>query len=91
MYSLSTIHVNEGFQDDTTPTFHILIATAGRPSLKNQLDSLKDEIDGLASYQNTITGYPDPTHTAVYGINPLNPNLFGLVERAEVNISLLPW
>ena len=44
LYSLSTIHVNEGFQDDTTPTFHILIATAGRPSLKNQLDSLKDEL-----------------------------------------------
>lgn len=36
--------MNEGFQDDSAPTFHILIATAGRPTLKNQLDSLKDEL-----------------------------------------------
>ena len=34
----------EGFEDHTTPTFHILIATAGRPTLKNQLDSLKSEL-----------------------------------------------
>jgi hypothetical protein len=27
-----------------TPTFHILIATAGRPCLKRMLDSLKDEL-----------------------------------------------
>jgi hypothetical protein len=65
------------------------IGATGYNENQEQLDSLKDEIDGLALYQNTITGYPDPTHTAVYGINPLNPNLFGLVERAEVNISLL--
>jgi hypothetical protein len=44
LYSLSTIRANEGFQDNTAPTFHVLIATAGRPSLKNQLDSLKDEL-----------------------------------------------
>jgi len=35
------IHV-EGFE--SAPTFHILIATAGRPSLKNLLDSLKNEL-----------------------------------------------
>ena len=34
----------EGFQDDTVPTFHILIATAGRPTLKKLLDSLKGEL-----------------------------------------------
>jgi len=28
----------------TTPTFHILIATAGRPCLKRMLDSLKNEL-----------------------------------------------
>lgn len=28
----------------STPTFHILIATAGRPSLRNMLDSLKTEL-----------------------------------------------
>lgn len=32
----------EGFE--SAPTFHILIATAGRPSLKNLLDSLKNEL-----------------------------------------------
>jgi hypothetical protein len=36
-----TVHV-EGFE--SAPTFHILIATAGRPSLKNLLDSLKNEL-----------------------------------------------
>jgi hypothetical protein len=34
----------EGFQEETTPSFHILIASAGRPTLKNLLDSLKDEL-----------------------------------------------
>jgi len=37
-------NVEEGFQEATVPTFHILIATAGRSSLKNLLDSLKDEL-----------------------------------------------
>ena len=32
----------EGFE--SAPTFHILIATAGRPTLKNLLDSLKNEL-----------------------------------------------
>jgi len=65
------------------------IGATGLDENQEQFDILKDEIDGLASYQNTITGYPDPTHTAIFGINPLNPNLFGLVERAEVKIKLL--
>ena len=34
----------ENFQDTPIPTFHVLIATAGRVSLKNLLDSLKDEL-----------------------------------------------
>jgi hypothetical protein len=34
----------EGFQEGTVPSFHILIATAGRPTLKNLLDSLKEEL-----------------------------------------------
>lgn len=34
----------ENFQDTLIPTFHVLIATAGRVSLKNLLDSLKDEL-----------------------------------------------
>lgn len=34
----------EGFQANNTPTFHILIATAGRPTLIHLLDSLKDEL-----------------------------------------------
>jgi hypothetical protein len=36
--------LTEGFQEETTPSFHVLIATAGRPTLKNLLDSLKDEL-----------------------------------------------
>ena len=38
------VRMVEGFQHDTTPTFHILIATAGRPTLKKLLDSLKSEL-----------------------------------------------
>jgi hypothetical protein len=38
------VRMVEGFQDDTVPTFHILIATAGRPTLKKLLDSLKGEL-----------------------------------------------
>lgn len=34
----------EGFQEGTLPSFHILIATAGRPTLKNLLESLKEEL-----------------------------------------------
>lgn len=34
----------EGFQEGTIPTFHILIATSGRRTLKKLLDSLKDEL-----------------------------------------------
>jgi hypothetical protein len=34
----------EGFQANNTPTFHILIATAGRPTLIHLLDSLKEEL-----------------------------------------------
>lgn len=32
------------YRNRSTPTFHILIATAGRPSLRNMLDSLKHEL-----------------------------------------------
>jgi hypothetical protein len=35
---------SEGFQESPRPTFHILIATGGRPSLKDLLDSLKGEL-----------------------------------------------
>jgi hypothetical protein len=34
----------ENFQESATPSFHVLIATAGRLSLQNLLDTLKDEL-----------------------------------------------
>lgn len=40
--SISDTVQTEGFE--SAPTFHILIATAGRPSLKKLLDSLKNEL-----------------------------------------------
>jgi hypothetical protein len=44
LFVLYYVCMKEGFQDPIVPTFHILIATAGRPTLKNLLDSLKDEL-----------------------------------------------
>ena len=44
LFVLYYVSMKEGFQDTVVPTFHILIATAGRPTLKNLLDSLKDEL-----------------------------------------------
>ena len=41
---LATRRRSEGFQGDRAATFHILIATGGRPTLKNLLDSLKGEL-----------------------------------------------
>jgi len=65
------------------------IGATGLDEVQEQFDILQEQIDGLTYYKNFITGYPDPTHTPLFGINPLNPNLFGLVERAEVNIAAL--
>jgi len=44
LFALYYVCMKEGFQDNIVPTFHILIATAGRPALKKLLDSLKDEL-----------------------------------------------
>jgi hypothetical protein len=44
LFLLYYVYVKEEFQDTIVPTFHILIATAGRPTLKNLLDSLKHEL-----------------------------------------------
>jgi len=65
------------------------IGATGLDENQEQFDILKDEIDANASYINNLVGIPDPLHTAVFGINVLNPGLFGLVERAEVKIKLL--
>lgn len=35
----------EGFESQTDPTFHVLIATGGRPELRNMIDSLRDELE----------------------------------------------
>ena len=65
------------------------IGATGYNENQEQFDILKDEIDANASYINNLVGIPDPLHTAIFGINVLNPGLFGLVERAEVNIKAL--
>lgn len=65
------------------------IGATGYNENQEELDTLQDEIDANASYINNLVGIPDPLHTAIFGINLLNPGLFGLVERAEVNIKAL--
>lgn len=65
------------------------IGATGLDEVQEQFDILKDNIDANASFINTLVGLPDPTHTPIFGINILNPGLFGLVERAEVNIKAL--
>ncbi len=65
------------------------IGATGLDEVQEQFDILKDEIDANATYINTLVGIPDPLHTPIFGINILNPGLFGLVERAEVNIKAL--
>lgn len=65
------------------------VGATGYSENQEQFDILKDEIDANASYINNLVGIPDPLHTAIFGINILNPGLFGLVERAEVKIKLL--
>lgn len=65
------------------------IGAKGENENQEQFDILQENIDANASYINNLVGIPDPTHTAVFGINILNPGLFGLVERAEVNIASL--
>lgn len=65
------------------------IGATGLDENQEQFDILKDEIDANASYINNLVGIPDPVHLSLFGINPLNPGLYGLVERAEVNISAL--
>ncbi len=69
-----------------TPTFHILIATVGRPSLKKLLDSLKDELtekdaitivfDGMGKKEKS--GYDDSwfsEHLCKYTVLVQEPNL----------------
>ena len=65
------------------------IGATGLDENQEQFDILQENIDANASYINNLVGIPDPTHTAIFGINILNPGLFGLVERAEVNIAAL--
>ena len=65
------------------------IGATGLDEVQEQFDILKDEIDANASYINTLVGIPDPTHLPFFGVNILNPGLYGLVERAEVNIKAL--
>ena len=65
------------------------IGATGLDEHQENYDELNDKIDANASYINTLVGIPDPTHLPLYGINILNPGLYGLVERAEVNIRQL--
>jgi hypothetical protein len=80
------MHTKEGFQEDTTPSFHILIATAGRSTLKNLLDSLKNELlekdaitvvfDGPGAKEKS--GYDDSWfsgHASHHNIIVQDPNL----------------
>ena len=65
------------------------IGATGLDENQEQFDILQENIDANASYINNLVGIPDPVHLSLFGINPLNPGLFGLVERAEVNIASL--
>jgi len=65
------------------------IGATGLDENQENYDELNDKIDANASYINTLVGIPDPTHLPLFGINILNPGLYGLVERAEVNIRQL--
>lgn len=65
------------------------IGATGLTDDGERFDELQENIDANASYINNLVGIPDPLHTAIFGINVLNPGLFGLVERAEVKIKLL--
>ena len=65
------------------------IGATGLNQYEERFDTIEEEIDSNALYINTLVGIPDPIHLGLYGINVFNPSLYGLVERAEVNIGLL--
>ena len=65
------------------------IGATGLTEYEEKFDTIEEEIDSNANYINTLVGIPDPIHLATFGINVFNPSLYGLVERAEVNIGLL--
>ena len=65
------------------------IGATGLTEYEERFDTIEEEIDANANYINTLVGIPDPIHLAIYGINVFNPGLYGLVERAELNISQL--
>jgi hypothetical protein len=65
------------------------IGATGLSKNDERFDTIEEEIDTNANYINNLVGIPDPIHLAIYGINVFNPSLYGLVERAEVNISQL--
>lgn len=65
------------------------IGATGLTEYEERFDTIEEEIDSNATYINTLVGIPDPIHLATFGINVFNPSLYGLVERAEVNISAL--
>lgn len=65
------------------------IGATGLTEYEERFDTIEQEIDSNATYINTLVGIPDPIHLGTFGINVFNPSLYGLVERAEVNISAL--
>jgi hypothetical protein len=65
------------------------IGATGLTEYEERFATIEEEIDSNANYINTLVGIPDPIHLGLYGINIYNPSLYGLVERAEVNISSL--
>jgi hypothetical protein len=65
------------------------IGATGLTEYEERFDTIEEEIDVNANYINNLVGIPDPIHLAIYGINVFNPSMYGLVERAEVNISQL--
>ena len=66
------------------------IGAIGLTEYEERFEELENKIStsdtGILS---AIVGIPDPIHLAIYGINIFNPGLYGIVERAEVNISQL--
>ena len=66
------------------------IGATGLTEYEERFEEIENKIASSDdSILSTIVGLPDPIHLGIYGINVFNPGLYGIVERAEVNISQL--
>ena len=71
---------------NNTPTFHILIATGGRPSLQNMLDSLKNELTAFDAITVVFDG-PDAQKKSEYNdswISEHNANITIITQNPNL-------